>query len=93
MPRFALALPLILVLPAAAARAQGPTNPASVPHPSYSIAPSGRTMPPTTGRTGGAPLKPDMEADMQKAQRATEARNKEWDTRMQRTMGSICKGC
>jgi len=92
MPRFVPVLCLALSLSAAPAVAQGPTNPPAVPHPSYTIAPTGRTMPPTTGRAG-APMRPSLEAEMQKSQRETEARNKAWDSRMQRTMGSICKGC
>ncbi|MBK3423726.1 hypothetical protein HPY25_17690, partial [Methylobacterium sp. IIF4SW-B5] len=37
--------------------------------------------------------KPDMAEASRKAQAATAARDKAWDARMKRTLGSICHGC
>lgn len=44
--------------------------------------------------TAGAPFtKANTEEQMVKAQRASAARDKAWDSKMRTTMGSICKGC
>lgn len=56
------------------------------------ITATGRVMPPITGRTPASQAAAN-EAEMQKAQKATEARNKAWDAKMRKTMGSICVGC
>ena len=53
---------------------------------------TGKTMPPTTGRAPPSQTA-NTEAEMIKAQKATEARNKAWDAKMRKTMGSICVGC
>ncbi len=37
--------------------------------------------------------KPDAAESLRKAQAATAARDKAWDARMKRTLGSICQGC
>ncbi len=37
--------------------------------------------------------KPDAAESLRKAQAATAARDKAWDARMKRTLGSICHGC
>lgn len=37
--------------------------------------------------------KPDTGEALRKAQAATAARDKAWDVRMKRTLGSICHGC
>ncbi|GJE29067.1 hypothetical protein [Methylobacterium organophilum] len=84
----------IALLAAAALLAASPalaeTVPASPPS-GRNVSSTGRVMPPASPRTGA--LKPESEAAMLKAQKAAETRNKAWDQRMQRTMGSICKGC
>lgn len=63
--------------------------------------------PPATGRRqprrvdGAAPATPakptpakaDPADSLRKAQAATAARDKAWDSRMKRTLGSICHGC
>lgn len=60
--------------------------------PGRHISATGRTMPPATGNAG-ASLKPGTEAEMLKAQRAAAERDKAWDAKMRRTLGSICTGC
>lgn len=89
------------------ARAQTPPKPAgpkapaaspeSVPSPQgqgRNVTATGRVMPPTSGRTPPAEApKSSLQADMLKAQKAAEERNKAWDTKMRKTMGSICSGC
>ncbi|MBB2963721.1 hypothetical protein [Methylobacterium sp. R2-1] len=63
------------------------------------LSPTGRTVT-TTGQTKppapGAPqgqVSPASQDQMLKAQRAAQARDKAWDAKMNKTMGSICKGC
>lgn len=59
---------------------------------SRTVTATGVTKPPGTG--GGAPYsRASTEADMLKAQRASAARDKAWDSKMRTTMGSICQGC
>lgn len=53
-----------------------------------SVTATGQTKPPTPGQ-----LSASSQAQMQKAQRAARDRDKAWDAKMNRTMGSICKGC
>jgi hypothetical protein len=91
-PRAALALgaALALALGAAPALAQPGAEPAGQ-RGSRSLTATGQTKPP--GSVGGAPMKPINEAAMIKAQKAAEARNKAWDTKMRTTLGSICRGC
>ncbi len=57
------------------------------------VAPTGRVMPPPTGREPPSGLRPTTEMEMLKAQKAAEERNKAWDSKMRRTMGTICNGC
>lgn len=57
------------------------------------ITATGRTMPPTTGRSPSPLLKASTQSDMLKAQKQAEERNKAWDSKMKKTMGSICSGC
>lgn len=57
------------------------------------VSPTGRTMPPTAGRAPALPLRASTQADMLKAQKQAEQRNKAWDAKMKKTMGSICSGC
>lgn len=58
---------------------------------------TGTTKPPGASErptTAGAPFtKANTEEQMVKAQRASAARDKAWDSKMRTTMGSICKGC
>ncbi|MFD0934852.1 hypothetical protein ACFQ12_06595, partial [Methylobacterium trifolii] len=58
--------------------------------PARSTAATGQTKPPGSG---GAPMKAANEAAMLKAQKASQARDKAWDSKMHDTMGSICRGC
>lgn len=94
---------LIAASCAAPALAQSTPDPAltpSTPDPALAapaqtkpnISATGRTMPPVQPREPGTP-RPSTEADMLKAQKAAETRNKAWDARMRKTMGSICTGC
>lgn len=54
---------------------------------------TGRTMPPASGRAQSTLLKASTQADMLKAQKQADERNKAWDSKMKKTMGSICSGC
>lgn len=97
-----LAAPLLALAGAAAAQTETPaplgTPPAAVAAPDASPAPaSGRRQP---RRVDGAqaavkpaPAKVDQADALRKAQAATAARDKAWDARMKRTLGSICHGC
>ena len=38
-------------------------------------------------------MKPGNVIEMQKAQKASAARDKAWDAKMRTTLGSICRGC
>ncbi|GEP01417.1 hypothetical protein [Methylobacterium haplocladii] len=78
----------VFALPALAQTVPGPVVPPS-PSPSRNIAPTGRVMPPANP---GA-LKPSVAEEMSKAQKAADTRNKAWDSKMRKTMGSICSGC
>lgn len=57
------------------------------------VAATGRTMPPAAGRERTSNVATSTEAAMLKAQKAAEERNKAWDTKMRRTMSTICNGC
>ena len=57
------------------------------------VAATGRTMPPAAGRERTSNVASGTEAAMLKAQKAAEERNKAWDTKMRRTMSTICNGC
>lgn len=79
--------------------ATSPLVPSS-PSPGRHISATGKMMPPAGGqasdaltRQAGSPTNASIAAQMLKAQKAAEARNKNWDTRMRKTMGSICSGC
>lgn len=50
-------------------------------------------MPPASGRAQSTLLKASTQADMLKAQKQADERNKAWDSKMKKTMGSICSGC
>ncbi|MEH3117695.1 MAG: hypothetical protein PGN25_08910 [Methylorubrum populi] len=56
------------------------------------ISSTGQTMPPALGPPQGQ-ITPTSQEQMLKAQRAAQERDKAWDAKMNRTMGSICKGC
>lgn len=95
--RASLALAALLI--ATPALAQAPTTgPGTAPGPGpkagRSISATGRTMP-LRGQPPVEPSRPgsNTEAEMLKAQKANEARSKAWDSKMQKTMGSICHGC
>ncbi|GJE56259.1 MULTISPECIES: hypothetical protein [Methylobacterium] len=86
------ASPLILAaavfaLPALA-QTTSPVVPPS-PSPGRNVAATGRVMPPANP---GA-IKPSVADEMAKAQKAADTRNKAWDSKMRKTMGSICSGC
>ncbi|AWN49633.1 hypothetical protein DK419_27585 [Methylobacterium terrae] len=97
-----LAAPLLAFAGAAAAQTETPaplgTAPSAVAAPDASAAAaSGRRQP---RRVDGAqaaakpaPAKADAGETLRKAQAATAARDKAWDARMKRTLGSICHGC
>ncbi|QIJ74859.1 hypothetical protein GU700_09850 [Methylobacterium sp. NI91] len=53
---------------------------------------TGQTKPPAPGIPQGQAASTSQE-QMLKAQRAAQARDKAWDAKMNKTMGSICKGC
>ncbi|CAO4139737.1 hypothetical protein [Methylorubrum extorquens] len=53
---------------------------------------TGQTKPPVPGQTQGD-ISSVSQEQMLKAQRAAQARDKAWDAKMNKTMGSICKGC
>ena len=88
-----LALPLALALAALPVAARAAPEAAAPPAAAPSVSATGKTMPPAGPRAGAAPVKAATAADLQKAQREAETRNKAWDSRMHKTMGSICKGC
>lgn len=52
--------------------------------------PPARAVPPAAA---SAQPKAPNEAAMIKAQKAAEARSKAWDSKMHKTMGTICNGC
>lgn len=103
--RGALALATLLIATPALAQTPAPGGapgaapgaaPAPGPGPKVgrSISATGRTMP-LRGQPPTEPARPSSttETEMLKAQKANEARAKAWDTKMQKTMGSICHGC
>lgn len=53
---------------------------------------TGQTKPPAPGAAQGQ-ISPASQEQMLKAQRAARDRDKAWDAKMNKTMGSICKGC
>ncbi len=93
MRRHLAASPLILFAAVFAgpglAQATDPLVPPS-PNAGRHVAATGRVMPPP-----GSPgtLKPSVADEMAKAQKAADTRNKAWDSKMRKTMGSICSGC
>ena len=93
LPQAGRSLRCALILGALAAGpalAQTPSAPAT----GRSISPAGRTMPPPRGvPPAAAPTRTQNEAAMIKAQKAAEDRSKAWDSKMHKTMGTICNGC
>ncbi len=88
------ALTLAAILATTPALAQTTvTDPATGPKVGRTISSTGRTMPPPRNAPVDIPAKAAANADLLKAQKATEARAKAWDTKMHRTMSSICHGC
>lgn len=90
--RRTLALAVILATTPALAQTAA-TDPAASPKVGRTISSTGRTMPPPRNAPVETPAKAAANADLLKAQKATEARAKAWDTKMHRTMSSICHGC
>ncbi|KQP38346.1 hypothetical protein ASF49_04910 [Methylobacterium sp. Leaf104] len=89
MSRIVAASVLALALGAAPVLAQPSSG-----TPQRNVAPTGVTKPPGRAEAGKTPYtRASTEGDMAKAQRASAARDKAWDTKMRTTMGSICKGC
>ncbi|MGU3540720.1 hypothetical protein [Methylobacterium sp. A54F] len=80
---------LATLLGFAPAHAQAPAAAPGAPKATRATTATGTTKPPS----GGAPMRPEAEAAMQKAQKAAAARDKAWDARMRTTLGSICRGC
>ncbi|MCJ2011567.1 hypothetical protein [Methylobacterium sp. J-076] len=93
------ALVLAAVLAAGPALAQppagSPDKAAATPRTGRSVSATGRTMPPVRngGQADPASSRTNSDAAMLKAQKAAEARSKEWDSKMHKTMGTICHGC
>ena len=79
------ALALTVLCAAGPALAQAPAGPGR------SVSSTGRTMPPA--RPAQATPQTPNAAAMQKAQKAAEDRSKAWDSKMHKTMGTICNGC
>ncbi|WP_288584040.1 hypothetical protein [uncultured Methylobacterium sp.] len=93
---------LALAAGTAAAQTEAPapagTAPLGVTAPVANPAPANGRRQPRRGDAAQAAVKPEgAKADMaeasRKAQAATAARDKAWDARMKRTLGSICHGC
>jgi hypothetical protein len=90
-------LALAVLLTAGPALAQAPAagseKGAPAPKVNRSISATGRTMP-LRGQPPAESSRPNTtETQMLKAQKANEARAKAWDSKMQKTMGTICHGC
>lgn len=88
------AFPLIVAIASSApAVAQSTPDPAVNPGPApgRNISATGRTMPPAN--PNATAMKPSVAEEMAKAQKAADARNKAWDSKMRKTMSSICSGC
>lgn len=93
----------LLAFAAGAASAQteapAPLGAPSAPAIAPEAAPAtGRRQPRRVDTTAQAAAKPagpkgDPAETLRKAQAATAARDKAWDVRMKRTLGSICHGC
>ncbi|MET7247249.1 hypothetical protein ABZT49_28260 [Methylobacterium sp. EM32] len=97
----------LLALAAGTAAAQTETPAPLGSAPAGVTAPDATPTPPATGRRqprrveGAGPAgaakpaaaKADQADSLRKAQAATAARDKAWDSRMKRTLGSICHGC
>ncbi|GJE38291.1 hypothetical protein [Methylobacterium persicinum] len=90
-----LVLGAVLAAAPALAQAQPATGTpekgaAGTPRAGRAISATGRTMPPPRG--AGQPAVAG-EAAMAKAQKEAEARSKAWDSKMHKTMSTICNGC
>lgn len=94
-PTVSAALLLAGLIGAGAAQAQGAADTRLTPT-GRSVTTTGQTKPPAPAAAGNlAPgqLSAASQEQMMKAQRAARERDKAWDAKMNRTMGSICKGC
>lgn len=87
-PILAAALVIATALPAAAQPAA--RKPAAAPKPATAEVAG---TPGTPGTRTVDARSPEIEASMQRAQKAADDRAKAWDAKMKRTMGSICSGC
>ncbi|MFH6782782.1 MULTISPECIES: hypothetical protein [Methylobacterium] len=95
----------LLALAAGTASAQTETPAPLGTSPAGVVAPEAAPAAPAAGRrqprrvdgvqaeAKPAPAKADSAEGFRKAQAATAARDKAWDARMKRTLGSICHGC
>lgn len=94
-PTLRAALLLTGLVSAGSALAQAPGEP-RVAATGRSVTATGQTKPPAPGSaSASAPgqISTASQEQMLKAQRAARERDKAWDAKMNRTMGSICKGC
>lgn len=97
MRKVSAVLLLAGLIGAGAAQAQGTADTRLTPS-GRSVTATGQTKPPAPAAVGAAPGQPGQlsaasQEQMLKAQRAARERDKAWDAKMNRTMGSICKGC
>ncbi|MGX7707294.1 hypothetical protein [Methylobacterium sp. Gmos1] len=91
---------LALAAGTAAAQTEAPAMPGSagIAAPDAAAPATGRRQPRRVDGAGAGAAKPtaakaDPADSLRKAQAATAARDKAWDARMKRTLGSICHGC
>lgn len=94
-PTVSAVLLLSGLIAAGAAQAQGAADSRLAPT-GRSVTATGQTKPPAPAAAGAAApgqLSAASQEQMLKAQRAARERDKAWDAKMNRTMGSICKGC
>lgn len=98
-PTVSAVLLLAGLIGAGAAQAQGSADSRVTPT-GRSVTATGQTKPPAPAAAGAAvgaatpgQLSAASQEQMLKAQRAARERDKAWDAKMNRTMGSICKGC
>lgn len=89
-PTVSAALLLTALIAAGAAQAQGGAEPRPKTT-GRSVTATGQTKPLAPAAAGQ--LSANSQEQMLKAQRAARERDNAWDAKMNRTMGSICKGC
>lgn len=94
-PTISATLMIAGLIGAGAAQAQGAPDTRLTPT-GRTVTATGQTKPPPPAAVGAAPggqLSAASQEQMLKAQRAARERDKAWDAKMNRTMGSICQGC